>query len=78
MKIQIIDPDQKVEEYDISDDKEQITIGRSSKCDITIDNDNLSRSHLEINCIEGKVFIKDVSQNNWVSYNDKKLITSTK
>lgn len=54
-------------------DREQITIGRSNKCDICIPSDHISRKHLGITVRNDEIFIKDLTLSNWVSYNDEKL-----
>lgn len=54
-------------------DKDQVIVGRSSSCDISIDSDYISRNHLEIKKDGSKLFIKDISTSNWISYDSKKL-----
>lgn len=58
-------------EYNL--DKESVVLGRSSSCDIAIESDNISRSHLEIKIEDQKVLIRDASSKNWVSYDGEQL-----
>ncbi|MCO4754417.1 MAG: FHA domain-containing protein [Bacteriovoracaceae bacterium] len=60
---------------DLSTDKTLITIGRGSECDIRILNQNISRSHLQIKKENGKVYISNISSNNWFGLNEDKLTT---
>lgn len=71
MKVRITFNETDLKEYDFS--KDEIIIGRSSDCDIVIDNENISRKHLKVVTTEGKIFISDISSSNWVSYNDEKI-----
>lgn len=54
--------------------KGKLILGRSQKSDITIDNDEVSRTHLEIQERNGKVEIKDLGSGNGTYINGKKLI----
>lgn len=54
-------------------DKKIVLIGRSDASDIVIDSSNISRLHLEVKIEEDKIFIKDTSAKNWVSYNGEQL-----
>ena len=58
-------------EYNL--DKEIVILGRSGSCDITIESDNISRTHLEIKIEEQKLLIRDASSKNWVSYDGEQL-----
>ncbi len=51
-------------------DGKQITIGRSSKADIPIDQDSVSRKHVRIVSDGGKVTIKDLGSTNGTFVND--------
>jgi len=51
----------------------KITIGRSSKCDIVIDDMLVSREHAEIQQIKTAFFIKDLESRNGTFVNDKQV-----
>lgn len=61
------------EDQEIEIEKFPVIIGRGRDCDIVIASDHISRKHLEIQCNDEKVFIKDLTLSNWVSYNNDKL-----
>ncbi len=48
-------------------------VGRSSQCHLKIDNDHISRKHLELIERDGAVFVKDLTLSNWVSISGKKM-----
>lgn len=54
-------------------EKPVVKIGRSSKSDIQIIGEGISRHHLTIECIEGKFFVTDHGSLNGVYVNDEKL-----
>ena len=61
-----------IQTHDI--DKDIVTIGRSRGADIQIESKFVSRKHLEISKnYNGDFFIKDISGNNWVSYNNEQI-----
>ncbi len=61
-----------IQNFDI--DKDTLILGRSSGCDIQVDSQFVSREHLEISKnYYGDIFIKDISSNNWVSYNNEQI-----
>ncbi len=62
---------ERAKEYII--DKDEAILGRKSTCDICISSDHISREHLEISVQDDVIFIKDITKNNWVSYNDEPL-----
>lgn len=51
----------------------KIIIGRSSGCDIVIDNMLVSREHAEIQQIKSDFYIKDLESRNGTFVNDKKV-----
>jgi two-component system, cell cycle response regulator len=53
--------------YDLSG---TITVGRSSKADIQIDQDSISRSHAEFRAEDGHVFLRDLDSTNGTYVND--------
>lgn len=57
--------------YDLDDGK--VTIGRSSKCDIHIDHDSVSRQHVRLHVEGGKVTIEDAGSTNGTFLNDSSL-----
>jgi two-component system, cell cycle response regulator len=57
--------------YDLEDGK--IVIGRSSKSDIQIDHDSVSRQHVQMTVDQGKVSIEDVGSTNGTFLNDATL-----
>lgn len=62
---------EEVQEFELN--KFPVIVGRGSDCDIVINSDNISRKHLEIQSSDEKVFIRDMTLSNWVSYNNNKL-----
>jgi hypothetical protein len=71
MKIILTTGKSQIKEFIV--DRNQVTIGRSNKCDICIPSDHISRKHLEVTIRNDEIFIKDLTLSNWVSYNDEKL-----
>jgi len=63
----------KEETLEFESEKFPIIIGRGVDCDITLAIESISRKHLEINKLDGVVYIKDLTLSNWVSYNNEKL-----
>jgi pSer/pThr/pTyr-binding forkhead associated (FHA) protein len=51
----------------------KIIIGRSSRCDVVIDDMLVSREHAEIQQIKTAFFIKDLESRNGTFVNDKKV-----
>lgn len=51
----------------------KITIGRSSSCDIVVDDMLISREHAQIQQIKSAFFIKDLDSRNGTFVNDKKV-----
>lgn len=51
----------------------KIIIGRSTKCDIVIDDMLVSREHAEIQQIKDDYYIKDLGSRNGTFVNDKKV-----
>lgn len=54
-------------------DEGKLTIGRSSKSDIQIDHDSVSRQHVRITVTEGQAHIEDVGSTNGTFLNDESL-----
>jgi diguanylate cyclase (GGDEF)-like protein len=54
-------------------DQPQVTIGRSSDCDIQIEDDNVSRKHAQIGCQDGLVWLKDLGSTNGSYVNSKRV-----
>ena len=54
-------------------DQSQVTIGRSSECDIQIDDDNVSRKHAQIGCQDGLVWLRDLGSTNGSYVNSKRV-----
>jgi len=50
-----------------------LTIGRSSQCDIQIEDDNVSRRHAEINFRDGLVWLTDLRSTNGSYVNSKRV-----
>jgi two-component system, cell cycle response regulator len=50
-----------------------LTIGRSSQCDIQIEDDNVSRKHAEINFRDGLVWLTDLQSTNGSYVNSKRI-----
>jgi two-component system cell cycle response regulator len=50
-----------------------LTIGRSSQCDIQIDDDKISRNHAEISFRDGLVWLKDLQSTNGSYVNSKRV-----
>ena len=57
--------------YDLDEGK--LSIGRSSKSDIQIDHDSVSRQHVRITVTEGQAEIEDVGSTNGTFLNDESL-----
>ena len=53
--------------------KNKVQIGRSQNCDFIINEKNISRRHLEITQRNGKIYVQDISLNNWILFNKRKL-----
>jgi len=57
----------------ITVDKGSFTVGRSSKCDVVIPNEGLSREHCLIEIDSGEIFITDFGSANGVLIDDQKI-----
>lgn len=57
-------------------DEGEYRFGRSEFCDIVLDDKSVSRSHLELRVTENSVYMTNMSSNNRVTVNGKKLETS--
>lgn len=73
MQIQVLDNEKIVFDNDVK--KDSVILGRGSDCDIRCISETISRHHLEIKKDEGKVFIKNMSKNNWSMLNEDKIPT---
>lgn len=51
--------------------EQKITIGRSPKCDVTLDNIAISNEHATIYQENGKIFIEDLDSTNGTIINNK-------
>ncbi|MCP4277584.1 MAG: FHA domain-containing protein, partial [Gammaproteobacteria bacterium] len=58
-----------VQEYIV--DNEDTIIGRNLECDITIEDDAVSRQHLRIICILGDCFLEDMNSSNGTLVNNR-------
>lgn len=54
-------------------EKDQFTLGRSSKCDIVLNEEGFSRQHCLIEVIDGDVFVTDLGSANGVLINEEKI-----
>ncbi|MBF0299950.1 MAG: FHA domain-containing protein [Oligoflexia bacterium] len=59
-------------------EKEKTIIGRGSKSDIVIINDSLSRQHLLLEIIEGKLYLTDLGSSNGTKIADQQIPTNEK
>jgi len=64
-------PNGKNEEFILNE--RLITIGRSKKCNIVIDDEALSRIHCEIKSENGQLFVRDLGSSNGVYYDGQKI-----
>jgi diguanylate cyclase (GGDEF)-like protein len=55
-------------------DKKTFTIGRSSRCDIRVDQDSVSRAHAKVLTVEAQVTIEDQGSTNGTFVNDEVAI----
>jgi ABC-type multidrug transport system ATPase subunit len=58
--------------------KAEITIGRSSKCDIVINDDAVSRMHTKIFKVNNEIYVEDLRSTNGTFLNQTKIKTKTK
>lgn len=58
--------------------KDTFTIGRSSKCDVAISSEGLSREHCSISIQEGDIFITDLGGANGVLIDDERIPSNQK
>ena len=61
------------EEIEYIMENESVTIGRSSKCDLVIPHESMSRQHCKIELISGDIFITDMGSVNGVLIDGKKI-----
>lgn len=59
-----------------NEDKNEITLGRSSQCDVVIPGTHLSRQHASIRQQEGELIIRDLDSANGTLVNNKKVQSS--
>ncbi|GMU61418.1 MAG: hypothetical protein AMXMBFR34_31810 [Myxococcaceae bacterium] len=57
--------------YDLSDDA--LIIGRSSKCDVEVDQDSVSRNHARVHHDGSRVLVKDLGSTNGTFVNDAQI-----
>jgi hypothetical protein len=65
------------EEIDYSTEQESVTIGRSSKCDVVIPHESMSRQHCKIELKDGEVFITDLGSINGVYIDGIKIAANS-
>lgn len=53
--------------------KERFTIGRSSKCDVVVTHEGLSREHCLVEVIDGDVYVTDLGSANGVLINEERI-----
>ncbi len=58
-------------------DKTSVVIGRSSKCDIVISHESMSRQHCRIDFSDGGYFVTDLGSSNGVFIDDTKIEPNT-
>lgn len=66
------------EEYKFSVQKPSVVVGRSTKCDVVIPHEGVSRQHCQIELEEGKIFVTDLGSTNGVVLDGERLETGTK
>lgn len=66
------------EQIQASIDANICVIGRSSKCDIVVAEEGMSRQHCQIELIDGEVFITDLGSTNGVLIDSEKITPHTK
>lgn len=50
-----------------------VTLGRSSKCDVVIPHEGMSRQHCQIEVVDGEVFITDLGSTNGVLIDGQRI-----
>ena len=65
------------EEIDYSTEQDSVTIGRSSKCDVVIPHESMSRQHCKIELKDGEVFITDLGSINGVYIDGIKIAANS-
>lgn len=71
VKISVMYPSGKSEEFILKE--KLITLGRSKKCDVVIEDEALSRIHCEIKIEDGQFFVRDLGSSNGVFYDGQKI-----
>ncbi|MBC77107.1 MAG: hypothetical protein CME64_13925 [Halobacteriovoraceae bacterium] len=71
MKIKLEDKEKVL--IDVETDKENVSLGRGSDCDIRVLNPAVSRSHLSIKVENGQLYISNISSNNWILLNGERI-----
>jgi predicted component of type VI protein secretion system len=61
------------EEIDYKMEKDSVSIGRSSKCDLVIAHESMSRNHCQIEIKDGEFFITDLGSINGVYIDNQKI-----
>ncbi|MEW5743322.1 MAG: GGDEF domain-containing protein [Myxococcota bacterium] len=56
--------------YDLDD---ELVIGRSSKCDVQVDQDSVSRNHARVHVESSKIAVKDLGSTNGTFVNDEQI-----
>ncbi len=58
-------------------DKKTVIVGRSSKCDIQVDQESVSRNHVKLLNKDEDIALRDLGSTNGTYVNDKLMITET-
>lgn len=66
------------EQIELNIDSNVCIIGRSSKCDVVVTQDGMSRQHCQIEVIDGEVFVTDLASTNGVLIDGQKIKPNTR
>jgi diguanylate cyclase (GGDEF)-like protein len=58
-------------------DKKTVIVGRSSKCDIQVDQESISRNHVKLLNKDEDIALRDLGSTNGTYVNDKLMVTET-
>src|SRR5690606_23784128 len=59
-------------------EKSQISVGRSSQCDVVINHESMSRKHCLLELEDGKIFVTDLGSTNGVSIDGARITANQK